>query len=425
MKYTHVGMAALIASLLAGCDSGAPSPGPENTNSTYSPVVKETYYSFDGKSLDMVKYEEKNGVALFQGDIVLPLSSDKKSTAGLAHSSAARWDQNGIVVYDLQSMPVELRDNWFLAMRHIALRTSLRFSRDKEIYKNITGYGSAGPIYSPSFIRVVPNNLGFSGGYSSVGRQIGGQDLGLSTNVSAGLIAHELLHAIGHWHEQSRVDRDQHIQINTQNIQPGFEHNFNVHSSDGYMVGGYDYCSLMHYSRFSFSVNGLETITPRNTFSCQMQSIYDQTVQTSSVGQRFGLSNGDIQTVANKYPNVTAKRPFAFAGFDQVISLKTYGSSVTVTLDGSKSFPVEGAGLTYSWKPVGFVQCTNPYPPYYGCSPTNPIQNNTKAVATVAQAFESSPAYPRRSSKQYELTVTDAYGRSMRDIVTVNITGYY
>lgn len=39
--------------------------------------------------------------------------------------------------------------------------------------------------------------------------------------VVYGIVQHELLHALGFYHEHTRSDRDQHIRINWQNIQQG------------------------------------------------------------------------------------------------------------------------------------------------------------------------------------------------------------
>lgn len=62
--------------------------------------------------------------------------------------------------------------------------------------------------------------------YSSVGRNFwieGGQTIGLSNGClnSPGTIMHEVLHSLGFWHEQSRPDRDQNVEIMWENIAKG------------------------------------------------------------------------------------------------------------------------------------------------------------------------------------------------------------
>lgn len=77
-------------------------------------------------------------------------------------------------------------------------------------------------------------------------------------------IVHEIGHAAGLWHEQSREDRNSHVTINWANIIPGKEHNFDQHITDGTDIWLYDFESVMHYGPFDFSVNGLPTITAIN-----------------------------------------------------------------------------------------------------------------------------------------------------------------
>ena len=56
--------------------------------------------------------------------------------------------------------------------------------------------------------------------------------------------------------------RDSYVTINTANIIPGKEHNFDKKNpSDALLHGAYDYGSVMHYSRCAFSSNNFETIT--------------------------------------------------------------------------------------------------------------------------------------------------------------------
>ena len=68
-----------------------------------------------------------------------------------------------------------------------------------------------------------------------------------SDGCSMGSVIHEIGHAVGLWHEQSREDRDAFIDINWDNIIEEYKHNFEQHITDGDDIGTYDYCSIMHY----------------------------------------------------------------------------------------------------------------------------------------------------------------------------------
>lgn len=69
------------------------------------------------------------------------------------------------------------------------------------------------------------------GGCSSqVGRIGGMQRVTLGDGcIYPGIVMHELMHTVGFWHEQSRWDRDEHVRVNYENIQPGKPENQCVH----------------------------------------------------------------------------------------------------------------------------------------------------------------------------------------------------
>ena len=59
--------------------------------------------------------------------------------------------------------------------------------------------------------------------YSSVGNQhVGKQRLSIGRNCDRlGTVEHEFMHALGFWHEQSRADRDDYVNIMWDRIEPG------------------------------------------------------------------------------------------------------------------------------------------------------------------------------------------------------------
>uniref|UniRef100_A0A3Q2Q6B5 Metalloendopeptidase n=1 Tax=Fundulus heteroclitus TaxID=8078 RepID=A0A3Q2Q6B5_FUNHE len=131
---------------------------------------------------------------------------------------------------------------------------------------------------------------------SYVGRRGGGpQAISIGKNCDKfGIVVHELGHVIGFWHEHTRPDRDEHVSIVRDNIQPGQEYNFmKMEPGEVNSLGEvYDFGSIMHYARNTFSRSiFLDTILPR----------YDVNGIRPSIGQRTRLSKGDIAQARKLY----------------------------------------------------------------------------------------------------------------------------
>lgn len=136
-----------------------------------------------------------------------------------------------------------------------------------------------------------------TGCWSSVGKSGGAQTVNLQTPgcmSKVGTAMHEILHAVGFFHEQNRFDRDNHVRVNFRNIPQDKFVNFEKISEDEITPFGvpYDIESVLHYSAYAFSKNNDRTI----------EALKDETLN-DKMGQRDGFSKGDIVKINSMYCN--------------------------------------------------------------------------------------------------------------------------
>ncbi|XP_076083254.1 embryonic protein UVS.2-like isoform X2 [Mytilus galloprovincialis] len=145
----------------------------------------------------------------------------------------------------------------------------------------------------PDFVRIRSG----AGCVSSIGRDGGMQDLYLGSNCYyKGVVLHEMNHATGFYHEQSRPDRDKYVQVNWDNIQSDKRLDFKKETQYIDTLGApYDYGSIMHYGKDTFSANGKPTLIP----------LFDP---KGTMGQRTDLSLVDIWKI-NKLYKCTGIQP--------------------------------------------------------------------------------------------------------------------
>lgn len=86
-------------------------------------------------------------------------------------------------------------------------------------------------------------------------------------NFTMGGLVHEMLHAAGFWHTQSRADRNTYVTVYMDRINPKFKENFDMHTrtwsewwhgTGNGSVGPYDVQAIMHYGSCFFRKNKVD-----------------------------------------------------------------------------------------------------------------------------------------------------------------------
>lgn len=224
-----------------------------------------------------ITYEVIDGLAIFQGDIVLGLADELSNQAIAISGTDPTWP-DGIVPYTIDaSLNATMRSRVNAAIAHWEANTNVQLEpRDGET----------------DYVEFASGD----GCSSAVGREGGKQIIRLANGCSTGNAIHEIGHAVGLWHEQSRNDRDQHIEILIDNVQQDKRGNFDLHDDDGTDVDAYDFGSIMHYPSKAFGIEDPDG-TKRTTIRTIPSGI--------AIGQRNGLSDLDVAAANRLYPAQT------------------------------------------------------------------------------------------------------------------------
>ena len=232
-----------------------------------------------------------------EGDIMLPRKVFNKYYHHGGHNGGK---PSGPEPWPRAIVPVRFADNNFnreektiikKAMREFHLRTCVRFRRKRgnqhflEIFKGNGCFASGvGYNYNPyTYYPNNPNRVSLGNGC-----------------FRHGVIVHELMHALGFWHEQSRPDRDNYVDIHREYIAKKYHFDFDIvsHHHPAVMNSPYDICSIMHYF-----VNNY-TIVAKKRKQCEDISGHNWEVGSRNLekmGQAQTFTDSDLSRIRQMY----------------------------------------------------------------------------------------------------------------------------
>ena len=145
--------------------------------------------------------------------------------------------------------------------------------------------------------------------YSYIGRIGGPQTIQGGDDCPIPSLIHEMGHATGLYHEQSRGDRDSFVTFNLANVIDGDEWAYVQPTENAQNLGSYDFASIMMYYPEAFSRNGKVTMESKPA--------------GIEFGQGQGYSAGDIDTIRRIY-----------GAPPKTVTIASLPSGLTVTIDG-------------------------------------------------------------------------------------------
>lgn len=226
-----------------------------------------------------IVFENINGFAVTQGDVLLGLVKEGQTSkfAMFKPTDPQLWPSAQIpyVISKDLSNSMKVKE----AIEYLNMYTPLRF---------VPYTGEANAI-------VFEHREGLCASY--LGMQQGPQPIFIHDRCDVPHIIHEIMHALGFVHEQSRTDRDIYVEILWENIAPDKEHNFykvpDVWVQE-YRGGGafeFDYNSVMLYGPYDFSVRPAQDPTMKSKTSREIKKNLESLSEKDL--QRLELLYGD------------------------------------------------------------------------------------------------------------------------------------
>uniref|UniRef100_A0A0K0FUY6 Zinc metalloproteinase n=1 Tax=Strongyloides venezuelensis TaxID=75913 RepID=A0A0K0FUY6_STRVS len=252
---------------------------------------------FDRRLKDSLITRTEENKNYFEGDIILfpdqaeslyksALKKSRRVKRKFIGTKSRRWDPKKPIYFSFDgSHSVQEQRIIELALEHWHNITCLNFvRRDDEpkgnrlVFTDVDGCASnvgRHPLGEPQYVSLAPEC------------------------IRLGVIAHEVAHALGFWHEQSRPDRDYYVNVLWDNIDKDSKGQFLKEQPSDVDTANvpYDYGSIMHYRSKAFAkYDDLYTIS---TYITDYQR---------TIGQRDQLSFNDIRLMNRIYCMNTCPR---------------------------------------------------------------------------------------------------------------------
>ena len=287
----HLHLSSWIMIVMALLFLGACARTPEPAQATTRQTTQKAMFYLPGFAEPVeLTYEIVDGYAIWQGDVILGQIADGKvlQSQGIGiEGRDFRWPSRTVIFrINATDFPIgsTMRTRINTAIQH------WRDNTDIEFVEQTT---------QSAFVEFKSG----SGCSSFIGKVGGQQTIQLASGCSFGAVVHEIGHAVGLHHEHVRYDSTEHVDVLEANVQADkFEANFVIPAQGTFLdMGPYDFRSIMHYGckDFGITVSGVKqaTIVPLNPptgVSCTATGM-------NLIGQRVGLSPGDIAAVKLLY----------------------------------------------------------------------------------------------------------------------------